>query len=205
MRSVHSKSKSKSKPQSLPITATKARAQLVAMQQLLPIDDDLQKKQYKALVGIQHIPTEALAVAVSVLEKYVESFPTFDLKMMKEALDYETHMNEVAAQAQELAQRIAKSVIKHRSKAIEQTLALYAALKAVGRTDGTLLPSIERLGELVAVKRTKSKKSKKQDQQPGSTQPQPPADTPGNAAAKTPVAPSPAPAPAPAMTNGIAH
>src|SRR5262249_28756117 len=89
-------------------------------------------------------------------------FGTFDVNIAKDAVQYAESMAPVLKAAQSLVTAIEGSLLKRRYKAVEQSLALYAAMKAGSRVDASLRPSPEALGEHLPQRRPgRTRKSKK--------------------------------------------
>jgi hypothetical protein len=134
-------------------------------QDALPLDGGLVEKARKSAPGLQHVPTEALAESASILEQEGSRFPSFDAQEARDAVDYEQSMATVVSAASALIAKAQASVLARRSKAAEQTLALYAVLKGQSRVDGSLREPVRRLSPLLNTRKnphqTKKQKERK--------------------------------------------
>jgi hypothetical protein len=81
------------------------------------------------------VPAEAVAIVAGILAATPEQFPQFDPVEAQDAIDYEKAIAPVAQAALVLAKRLAKSVLKRRTRSAQNTLAVYLVMKGMSRLD----------------------------------------------------------------------
>ncbi len=140
-----SKKNPMSRGPNLTALAKQAMETLVKLQQSLPLDDNLLAHDRKIANIRQGVSSLAIETAVSILAEIGEKAGAFDLEGAREALVYETELSSVAEVARALADRIDTTIIKRRSKAVATTTGLYKSLQGLARSDGTVIPYMERL------------------------------------------------------------
>jgi hypothetical protein len=113
--------------------AAEALARLKELTANLEIDDAIPPNQLAATRVVNRVPLKAMTIAAGVLADDPAQFPQFDAADAQAALAYEQAMVPVARAAQELANRITKSVLKRRSEMARSTLALYQVMKGTSR------------------------------------------------------------------------
>ena len=187
-------------PSSISDAASAAVQLIIQAQSSLPLEDGLVEKARKSALGLQHVSTEALAESASILETVGSRFPTFDAKEARDAVTYEQSMGEVVSRASALIGRVQASILQRRSKAADQTLALYAVLKGQSRVDGSLRDSVRRLTPLLNTRtnphQTKKQRTRAKEKKASPTAPPAAPVAVGTAA--------PEPSPAPTTTTGSA-
>ena len=161
--------------------ATKAVETIRALEQTLPLED-LTERERRTALGLKHVPTAVLGDAVTILEKDGDKYPGFDVSILSDALGYETAMSDVASAAQDLVEKIRRSVLKRRTPAIQASLDLYAATKAAARRDGGAVSAMDRLAAHVTTRSRGRHTAAAPVASHGATAPQPstgpvPADT----------------------------
>jgi hypothetical protein len=115
--------------------AANATAVLIDLATRLPIDDTLAPFELHHARVRSRIPLRALEIAADVLGDDPGRFPDFDADDARSAVTYARSMLPVAAQARALAASIERSVMKKRTRAGDQSLALYATLKGLARIE----------------------------------------------------------------------
>jgi hypothetical protein len=113
--------------------AANAIASLRHIASVLPLDDSLTPSELKHARAGSRVPLEVLSIAAGVLEEDPSRFPDFDASQARNAVTYEQTLVPVAVEARALAASIDRSVMKYRSGAADQSLALYATLKGLSR------------------------------------------------------------------------
>ncbi len=100
-----------------------------------------------------------IAIAIDIAERNPQEFAFFDVRAAREAIAYEQALAPVAAQAKQTASRIENSITKRRKTPVDQTLALYAAIKGFVRVPQgePLIPQYEDMRRLVTTNRKKRK------------------------------------------------
>src|SRR5262249_50678979 len=83
--------------------------------------------------AVSRLPAAAIAIAIDIAERHPQEFAFFDVRAAREAIAYEQALAPVAAQARQTAVRIENSITKRRKTPVDQTLALYAAVKGYVR------------------------------------------------------------------------
>lgn len=155
--------------------ATKAVEAIRALEQTLPLSDLTERERHMAL-GLMHVPTAVLGDAADILEKDGDKFPGFDASLLRDAQGYETAMRGIASAAEDLVEKIHRSVLKRRTPAIQASLDLYAATKAAARRDGGAVSAMDRLAAHVTTSRSRGRHSAVAPvASKGATAPQPPA------------------------------
>jgi hypothetical protein len=145
----------------------KAKAFLLDAQKALPIDGDpIPLAEGRSLRTVAIIPVEALQAMAEILATHGAMFPTFKASDASDAHAYEVAMRDLSATAKAFARRIDRSVLRRRVGPIRSALALYAAVKAIGRVDEQLDETTRRLAKLVVVGRGRGGKRGKAATQP---------------------------------------
>lgn len=124
---------SPTKPIDLATLSASFLARLRALASTLPLDDSLTPAELQHARMAKRIPLQALVIAAGVLEAEPARFPDFDAADARAAVDYEQTMAPIADEMRVLAASIDRSVMKRRSAAAKQSLALYATMKGVAR------------------------------------------------------------------------
>lgn len=140
-----SKKKTRTRGANIAVLAKNATGVLVKLQESLPLDDDLLAHDRKVANVRNGVPTAAIEAAVAILTEIGEKAGAFDLEGTREALSYESELSAVALQARSLADRIDTTIIKRRSKAVATTSGLLRSLQGLARSDGTVIPYVDRL------------------------------------------------------------
>jgi hypothetical protein len=122
---------------------------IVSAQNALPITAGLGAKARKRALGHQGAPLELLTEVANFLVEHGASYPTFDAQEVKNAAELEQSLTQVVGRAALLIDRAKNTILEHRAPAVEQSLALYAMLKAQSRTDATARGMVTRLEPLV--------------------------------------------------------
>jgi hypothetical protein len=125
--------------------AKQATETLNKLQSSLPLDDDLLAHDRKVANIRKGVSTAAIETAVSILTEIGDKAGAFDLEGTREALAYETELSAVVLQARSLANRIETTISKRRSKAVATTSGLLRSLQGLARSDGSVIPHVERL------------------------------------------------------------
>jgi hypothetical protein len=99
----------------------------------LPLDDSLTPTALKHARATNRVPLDVMVIASNILQADQARFGDFDANEARAAVEYEQAMLPVAREARALADSIDRSVMKRRSAAATQSLALYATLKGVAR------------------------------------------------------------------------
>ena len=136
-------------PSNIAAAAQAATIAIAAVQESLPLDDDLTARARKSALGFQYVSTEAFAAGAAVLQKHGDLFPTIDASELRNISQLETSLKEVAIAAKSLAQKVETTILKSRKPVAEQVFFMHATLKAKSKTDGTVLDAVNLLGPLV--------------------------------------------------------
>jgi hypothetical protein len=166
--------------------AKQAMETLTKLQDSLPLDDDLLAHDRKVANVRQAVSTTAIQAAVTILAELGDKAGGFDLEGTREALAFENELSGIAQLARSLADRIDTTIIKRRSKAVATATGLYQSLQGLARTDGTMIPYLDRLAPLVRRGRRSARPSAPTSQEPSPTQT--PAVPANSGAAKAPTA-----------------
>ncbi len=135
--------------------AKAAVADLKALASTLPIDDAIPPHALAQAQVSNRVPLEILSIAAAVLGEDPSQFPQFDAVLAQEALDYVDAMTPVATAARLLAARLTRSILKRRSAAAIQALALYAVLKGTARMPANerMRSQAQAMGQILQTKR----------------------------------------------------
>lgn len=153
--------------------ATKAVQTIRALEQKLPLEDLTERERHTAL-GLKHVPIAVLGDAVDILDKDGAKYPGFDVSLLRDAHGYEAAMRTIVSAAEDLVEKIHRSVLKRRTPAIQESLDLYAATKAAARRDGGAVSAMERLAAHVAPRGRGRHPAAAPVTSNGATAPQPP-------------------------------
>jgi hypothetical protein len=195
-------------------TAAQAAVSLISQaQNALPLTAGLGEKARKSALRLQAIPSELLSEAATFLAANGKRYPMFDAETVQNAAQVESALNQVVSSAGSLISRVQSTVLEQRGPAMEQALALYAALKAQSRTDSSVRATVTRMEPLVNTRKTphqkkeqrlkaKAKKLAELSAPPTTSSAAPAATTESSAApSAAPAAPAPNGASAPPATT----
>lgn len=116
-------------------STTMAQAASASLQQIaasLTFYDPTAKDLIAARAA-NRVPIPALIAAANILEENPERYADFDASTVRTAADYAGAMAPVAAQMQELQQRLSKSIFNLHGQGATETLALYQTIKGLAR------------------------------------------------------------------------
>jgi len=136
-------------------TAAKTAVSLISQaQNALPLTAGLGEKARKSALKLQIMPSELLTEAATFLAANAQRYPMFNAEDAQNAAQLEAALNQVVASAGTLISRAQSTVLEQRGPAIEEALALYAALKAHSRTDSSVRDAVARMEPLVNTRKS---------------------------------------------------
>jgi hypothetical protein len=130
-----------------------------ALQNALPLEDDLSARDRRTASARKGVPTSAIEAAVAILDEIGERVGSFDVEGARRALALESALGNVADKLRFLAGRLDATLAKRRSIAAATTSGLYQSLKGHALTDGALVPHAWRLQAEVRRSRRSKKES----------------------------------------------
>jgi hypothetical protein len=136
-------------------TAAKTALALISQaQKVLPLTPGLGDKARQSAVKMQVLPSDLMTEAANFLATNAESYPVFDGEAIQGAAQLEQSLNQVVTAASTLISRAQSTVLEQRGPAMEQSLALYATLKARSRTDSSVRDTVAKMEPLVNTRKT---------------------------------------------------
>jgi hypothetical protein len=131
------------------LAATQSALEHIRLAQTaLPLTPGLGDKARRSAMGLQMVPSDLVSEAATFLATNASRYP-YDAAAIQVAAQIEESLTQVVNAVEALASRARSTVLEHRAPAIEQSLALYAMLKAQARTDGSVRSTVERMAPLV--------------------------------------------------------
>jgi len=147
-------------PGAVQAVAEQAEQLIEKLQETLPLEDDLLAHDRRVAGIRKSVPTAAIQVAVSILEEIGDKGGGFDREAAQEALAFEVELGAVAIKLELLAARLRATISKRRSKAAATASGLFRSLEGQARSNGGMVPYVERLAPHLRRPRRNKKKEK---------------------------------------------